>query len=369
VLRELNGFDVTSGGHLTSVGQLAADGTTACGSRLYVGVFPAPDANLAKRLDGTVNEAAVFADWGWAWPANTRVLYNRASADPDGKPWSERKKLVWWDENEERWTGLDVPQTTGRPPGYRPDADARGIDTIPGDGPFTAHFDGKGWLFAPYGLADGPMPTYSEPVESPYRNRINRQQSDPLTRMLKDAENVLAEPGDPRFPCVATTYHLTEHFMSTRNDSWLAELQPEVFAEIGIGLAEERGIANGDWIVVSSPRGEIELRVLVTERLKPLTVHGRPSHVVGVVSQFGYRGEAVGSSANDLTSMFLSANSEIHGAKSFVCDVRAGRLEGRRLPVPLPEATEPLVSDPVPETPWSAQPLGRQSRPWWRRGA
>lgn len=367
VLRELNGFDTTTGEHLRTVGQLADDGSTACGSRLYVGVLPEPGANLAKRLDGAVNDVGVFADWGWAWPANTRILFNRASADAEGRPWSERKKLVWWDESDQRWTGLDVPQVIGRPPGYRPDVEARGIDTIPGDGPFTAHFDGKAWLFAPFGLSDGPLPTFSEPVESPYRNRITGMQSDPLTRRITDPENVLAEPGDPRFPCVATSYHLTEHFMSTRNDSWLAELQPEVFAEIGVPLAEERGIANGDWVVVSSPRGEIELRVLVTERMKPLLVHGAPAHVVGIVSQFGYRGEAVGASANDLTSMFLSANSEIHGAKSFVCDVRKGRIAGRRMPVPLPVADEPLVSDPVPETPWSAQPLGRQARPWWRR--
>jgi len=118
---------------------------------------------------------------------------------------------------------------------------------------------------------------------------------------------------------------------------------------------------------VSSPRSEIELRVLVTDRMKPLTVHGAPAHVVGIVSQFGYRGEAVGASANDLTSMFLSASAEIHGAKSFVCDIRRGRLEGRKLPVPFPEATEPLLSDPVPETGWSAQPFGRQTRPWWKR--
>jgi formate dehydrogenase major subunit len=367
VLRELNGFDVRTGEHLTAAGQLASDGSTACGSRLYVGVFPSPDDNRAKRLDGRVNEAALSADWGWAWPANTRVLYNRASADPSGKPWSERKKLVWWDDAEERWAGLDVPQVTGRPPSYNPDVDAKGMDAIPGDGPFTAHFDGKGWLFVPFGLSDGPLPTYSEPIESPYKNRINRQQTDPLTRLLKDTENVLAQPGDPQFPLVATTYHLTEHFMSTRNDSWLAELQPEVFAEIGTPLAAERGISNGEWIVVSSPRSEIELRVLVTDRMKPLTVHGAPAHVVGIVSQFGYSGEAVGASANDLTSIFLSANAEIHGAKSFVCDIRRGRLEGRKLPVPLPEATEPLVSDPVPETGWSAQPFGRQTRPWWKR--
>ena len=367
VLRELNGFQVATGKHLTAAEQLAADGSTACGSRLYVGVFPAPDDNQAKRHDGAVNEAGVFPDWGWAWPANTRVLYNRASADPDGKPWSERKKLVWWDEAQERWTGLDVPQVTGKPPSYRPDVNARGLDTIPGDGPFTAHFDGKGWLFAPFGLSDGPLPTYSEPVESPYRNRINRQQMDPLMRQIRDKENLLAAPGDPRYPCVATSYHLTEHFMSTRNDSWLAELQPVGFAEIGTALAAERGISNGDWVVVSSPRAEIELRVLVTERMQPLLVHGTPAHVVGLVTDFGYRGEAVGTTVNELTSVFLSANADIHGAKSFVCDIRPGRLEGLPQPVPFPEATEPVVSDPVPDTSWSAQPFGRQTPLWWRR--
>ena len=155
--------------------------------------------------------------------------------------------------------------------------------------------------------------------------------------------------------------------MSTRNDSWLAELQPVGFAEIGTALAAERGISNGDWVVVSSPRAEIELRVLVTERMQPLLVHGTPAHVVGLVTDFGYRGEAVGTTVNELTSVFLSANADIHGAKSFVCDIRPGRLEGLPQPVPFPEATEPVVSDPVPDTSWSAQPFGRQTPLWWRR--
>jgi len=161
---------------------------------------------------------------------------------------------------------------------------------------------------------------------------------------------------------VATTYHLTEHFISTRMDGWLVELQPCMFVEIGLELAAARGVRNGDWVVVSSARGEIEARALVTPRLRPMVVQGRPAHVVGIVSQFGYRGEGVGDSANDITAMSMSPDSHIESAKSFTCDLRAGRLARPRPLEPLPRAPEPRGSDPVPDTPWAAQPFGRQRR-------
>jgi formate dehydrogenase major subunit len=363
VLREINGFHVATGEHLRSGAELADDGSVACGSRLYAGVFPEAGKNLARRITGVPNAAGLAPDFGWAWPGNARILYNRCSADAGGRPWSERKMLVWWDETAGRWTGLDAPQFPAtKRPDHQPTPGARGIDAIPGDGAFHGHLDGKAWLFAPFGLVDGPLPVHYEPFESPFRNALFSEQCDPLKVVVEDPENAIAPAGDPRWPLVATTYHLTEHFISTRMDGWLVELQPAMFVEIGEELAGARGVANGDWVVVSSARGEIEARALVTPRMKPLVVHGRPAHVVGIVNQFGYRGEGVGDSANDLTAMSMSPDSHIESAKSFTCELRAGRVSHPRPLTPLLRVPEPRVSDPVPGTPWAAQPFGRQRR-------
>lgn len=364
VLREINGYHTATGEHLTSGAQLAADGSTACGSRLYAGVFPDPQHNLAKRIDGTVGDSAIFADWGWVWPANSRVLYNRASADPQGKPWSERKKLIWWDAAAQRWTGYDVPQFEAtKPPDYRPTPDAIGMAAIAGDAPFGAHFDGRGWLFAPFGMTDGPLPVYYEPLESPHRNALGTVQVDPLTIVLKDPMNPIAPPESPDYPLVATTYRITEHYLSgtmTRFNSWLVELQPAMFVEISPELAAERGIKNLDWVVVSTPRDQIETLALVTERMQPLLVGGKPTHVVGMLWGFGYKGEAVGASANVLSPMSLAANADIQGAKSFACQIRAGRLADARPLDASPTAPLPSVTLPVNATPWAAQPEGNE---------
>lgn len=362
VLREMNGFRVADGGHVASAAELAADGSTACGCRLYAGIYPEQGRNLARRLDGRVNAAGLAHGWGWAWPGNARILYNRASADPEGRPWSAGKRLVWWDEAEGSWTGDDVPQFDGAlPPGYRPQPGATGTAALPGDAPFTAHLDGRGWLFAPFGLADGPLPVHYEPLESPVGNRMHARRAAPLTVHIDDPENRLAGPPTPEFPHVATTYHLTEHFMNTRNLGWLADLQPAMFVEIDPVLAEEHGIADGGWVTVTTPRRAVAARALVTGRVTPLRVDGRTVHVVGIVNQFGYRGEAVGASANDVTAMSLSASADIHGAKSFVCRIEAGRAPADA-PQPLPRAAEPLAGRPVPATPWAAQPNGRPER-------
>ncbi len=368
VLREINGYYVATGEHIKGGGDLADDGSVACGSRLYAGVFPAPQANLARRMGTAVNANAVFADWGWAWPANSRVLYNRASADPSGKPWSERKKLIWWDETQGKWVGNDVPQFDAhKAPDYAPPDDARGMAALPGDGPFTAHFDGRGWLFAPFGMSDGPLPQHYEPLESPYTNLMGAIQSSPLTILIDDPENPIAAPEDPAYPLVATTYRLTEHFQTgamTRNDSWLVELQPAMFVEIGLHLAAERGVKNLDWVVVSTPRGEIEAQALVTPRLQPLAIDGQQVHVVGMLWGFGYKGEAVGASSNLLSPMSLSPNADIQGTKSFVCQLRGGRLhkagDGQGQPQALPMAPLPKIQIPLVDTPWAAQPEGSE---------
>lgn len=349
VLREINGYHVATGEHLKGSADLAGDGSTACGSRLYAGVFPDPAHNLSKRLNGQVTDSEIFADWGWAWPANTRVLYNRASADPQGKPWSERKKLVWWDAAAQQWTGLDHPNfDVTKAPDHRPGADATGGNATAGDAPFTVHWDGRGWLFAPYGMSDGPLPVHYEPLESPFRNTLVSTQFDPLTVVIEDDENPIVAPEDPDYPLVATTYRVTEHYLSgamTRHDAWLNELQPAMFFEISPELAALRGLKNLDWAVASTPRDAIEAQVLVTERMQPLLVDGRHAHVVGMLWSFGYKGEAIGASANDLAPMALAPNADIQGTKSFVCQLRAGRLSTPRpltpeTPAPLPDITQ-----------------------------
>jgi formate dehydrogenase major subunit len=308
----------------------------------------------------------MYGDWAWVWPGNRRVLYNRASADPQGKPWSERKRLIWWDEAAQEWTGLDVPDFERRkPPGYRPDADARGMAAIAGDAPFRMHPDGRGWLFVPYGLKDGPLPVHYEPCESPYRNTLVGQQSNPLAIVPQIPANPVARPADPNYPLVATTYRLTEHYLSgamSRFDSWLCELQPEMFAEISPELAGERGVADGDWVVISTPRGQIEAKALVTSRMQPVEIDGRPVHTVGMPIHWGYSGEVVGASVNDLTPIVMEPNTGIHEGKSFVCQLRAGRRDGAKPPMPLAPGRVPTTDAPVPDTPAAAQPAGRLTR-------
>ena len=159
VLREINGFEVSSGRMVAASTQLCDDGSTAAGCWIYTGVF-ADGVNQAARRRSRHDQDEVAAEWGWAWPANRRILYNRASADPQGRPWSERKAYVWWDAEACRWTGRDVPDfQVDKPPSYRPPPGATGPDALAGDDPFIMQGDGKGWLFVPTGLIDGPLPT------------------------------------------------------------------------------------------------------------------------------------------------------------------------------------------------------------------
>jgi formate dehydrogenase major subunit len=363
VLREINGYHLSERRQLRGPAELASDGSTACGCWLYCGIFPEELTNRARSKGLQLHGTSVYGEWAWTWPQNRRILYNRASADPQGRPWSERKKLVWWDETAQRWTGHDVPDfEIDKVPGYGPSADAHGMAAIAGDAPFRMHPDGRGWLYAPYGLKDGPLPVFYEPLESPFLNTLVRQQSDPLTVVPADPMNPIVPPGDPDYPLIATTYRLTEHYLSgpmSRFDSWLGELQPEMFVEISPELAGERGVANGDWVVVSTPRGAIEARALVTPRLKPVIVDGRPAHTVGMPIHWGYAGETVGAIVNDLSPLSLDPNADIHSAKSFVCQLRRGRLQHVSPPATLPVAPVPTTESPIPDTPAAAQPAGR----------
>jgi formate dehydrogenase major subunit len=236
---------------VTGFSELKDDGTTACGCWIYSGVFPEASRNRARERKLTDNP--LQPEWGFAWPDNRRVLYNRASADPDGQPWSERKKLVWWDAKSLRWVGLDRPDfDPEKPPDYRPPPGARGMAAIAGNHPFILKPDGLGWLYAPGAVKDGPLPTHYEPVESPLGNLLYPKQTcNPTVRFFKGPLNRLAHAPTAEYPVVATTFRLTEHYLSgpmSRFNSWLNELQPEMFVELSPELAAERGIVHGDWL-------------------------------------------------------------------------------------------------------------------------
>jgi formate dehydrogenase major subunit len=319
--------------HVANFTVLKNDGSTACGSWIYSGVYPEPGNNRAAARNPASN-GYQSTEWGFAWPANRRILYNRASADPEGRPWSERKKYIWWDEEKRQWTGYDIPDfPLTKAPNYQPPPGALGIDAIAGTEPFIMKPDGLGWLFVPSGLKDGPLPTHYEPVESPIHNQMYRQQSNPTAKLFKDRkDNPLADIDDERYPIVVTTYRLTEHHVSgpmTRWMPWLNALQPALFAELSPELAEEKRIHHGDWLVISTPRGEIEARAMVTRRLRPLRIAGRMVHQIGLPFHWGFQGKSTGSITNDLAHMALEPNVSIEEAKAFTCNVQAGRL-GKR---------------------------------------
>jgi formate dehydrogenase major subunit len=331
VLAEINGWDAGRK-PLSSYLQLKDDGSTACGCWIYCGVR-ADGVNQAARRKPGAEQSWVAPEWGWAWPLNRRILYNRASADPEGKPWSERKALVWWDEDAGKWTGHDVADfVAGRPPSYRPAAGATGVDAISGIDPFILQADGKAWLFAPAGLLDGPLPAHYEPQESPFTNPLYRQQRNPLREIIRHRQNPLQpagdEPGAEVFPYVATTYRLTEHHTAggmSRTLPYLSELQPEFFCEVSPELAAERGLAHAGWATIITARSAIEARVLVTERMRTIEVQGRRVHQIGLPYHWGANGISTGDSANDLAHLSLDPNVHIQEVKALACDIQPGR--------------------------------------------
>ncbi len=336
VLREINGYTVADRKPVASYQELRDDGSTACGGWMYCGVYPADGHNQARsRKPDAPGENTSHAGWAFAWPSNRRTLYNRASADPSGKPWSERKKMVWWDAESGTWTGTDVPDfIADRAPDYRPDwsKHPRGMDALGGDDPFIMEADGKCQLFVPSGLKDGPLPAHYEPVESPVRNPIYGQQFNPAAKLWSRKGNESHAPEDPRFPYVFSTYRLTELHCGGiigRVTPHTAELQPEAFIEIAPELADELGIAHLGWAVLSTLRGEIEARAMVTERMRPFTVNGQRVHQVGMPWVYGWEGYARGDIANVLLAITGDANTSIHSTKAVTCALRAGRLTAR----------------------------------------
>lgn len=316
VNREINGYDLNTGRTVNHFADLKDDGTTSSGNWIYAGFYPdaAPgeEKNYAKRRDDKDTGMENYLNWSYAWPANRRILYNRASADLNGKPWSSDKEGIWYDKAAETWTGYDVPDF--------------GVATSPSDpgweNPFIMLPDGKGGLFAA-GMAEGPFPEHYEPYESPVPNAFSSVQLNPAVKIWGGDMNQKGEAAD--FPIVATTYRLTEHWQSgsmTRNLEWPSEIMPHMFVELSEELAKEKGIKEKDKVVISSARGEIEAFAMVTKRFKPYNVRGQKVHHVGMPWHYGYEGIATGSIANYLTPHIGDANTMIPEYKAFLCDVR-----------------------------------------------
>jgi formate dehydrogenase major subunit len=331
VLREINGWG-PDGKALSGFTQLKADGSTTCGCWIYCGCY-ADEVNQPARRKPASEQGPVAPEWGWAWPANRRVLYNRASADPEGRPWSERKRHVWWDEQAGEWTGLDVPDfPKTKRPDYVPGEGAKAEQVNRGDEPFIMQVDGRGWLFAPSGLKDGPLPTHYEPKESPVANAVYKQELNPARQEYDREGNryhpTVDDPANDPYPYVFTTYRLTEHHTAggmSRFQGYLSELQPEMFCEVSPALAAERDLVHGDWATIISARGAIEARVLVTDRVRPLRVQGRTVHQIGLPYHWGNGGIAKGDAANDLLGLVLDPNVHIQESKAATCDIQPGR--------------------------------------------
>jgi formate dehydrogenase major subunit len=213
-----------------------------------------------------------------------------------------------------------------------PDEDASGMEALRGTAPFIAHPDGLGWLYSPTGLVDGPLPAHYEPHESPVANALYDVDASPTRQLLEDPDNAYhpsaGAPGADVFPFVLTTYRLTEHHTAggmSRTIAYLSELQPELFVEVSPELAAERGLEHSGWATIVTARSAIEARVMVTDRLQPLTVDGRVVHQVGLPYHWGRRGLSTGDAANELLSQVLDLNTHIAEYKSLTCDVRPGR--------------------------------------------
>jgi formate dehydrogenase major subunit len=338
VLKEVNGYataDISDkdgkpqykqGEHLKTFGHLKDDGSTACGNWIYGGCYPEEGKNLAARREKTKEGDYLAHGWGFVWPANRRILYNRASADARGKPWSEKKKLIWWDEAQKKWVGNDVPDFSPVMAPDAPRAKDGPLTGISGIDAFIMNPHGKGQLFA--AILDGPFPEHYEPFESPTKNLLSKVDNNPVAKVYDIGDlNRLGKPD--QYPYVLTTYRLTEHHAAgmSRHVPWLSELFYGHFAEINPEMAKELGIQNGDMITVETPRAKIKVRAMVTERIQPFVIDGKKVYQVGIPWHWGYQGvmnSSRGDVTNDLVASLGDPTTFIQESKALLCSVKKG---------------------------------------------
>jgi formate dehydrogenase major subunit len=294
VAREINGqaiADVTdpatgtvirAGQQLPGFAFLRDDGSTLCGNWLYSGSWTEAGNMTARRGTDDPSGLGIYPNWAWSWPANRRVMYNRASCDPSGKPWDADRRQVWWNETAGRWVGNDVPDFK---------ADSKPSDHM---GPFIMNPEGIGRLFAPLAaFAEGPFPEHYEPIESPLVNPLHpNQSSNPVVKRMKTDLDKFGTP-DQGFNIVCTTYRLTEHYHYwTKNNPMNVQLVPEPFVEIPHDLANDLGIKGGDKVKVTSARASYVAKAMVTQRIKPMLIDGKKTYQIGIPIHWGYRGIA-----------------------------------------------------------------------------
>jgi formate dehydrogenase major subunit len=305
---------VKRGQQLPGFAWLKDDGTTSCGNWIYSGCWTEAGNQTLRRGTDDPSGMGVYQNWAWSWPANRRVLYNRASCDPAGKPYDASRKQVWWNESAQLWAGNDVPD-------FKPDSNPK--DHM---GPFIMNAEGVGRIFGPLGaFADGPFPEHYEPIESPVQNPLHpNQQSNPVVKKLKTAADKYAVPGD-EFKVICTTYRLTEHYHYwTKNNQMNVQLIPEPFVEIPVELAAELGIKGNDKVKVTSARSYYVAKAFVTKRIKPMMIDGKKIYQIGIPIHQGYRGiqEDAGKDArtilNRLTPTVVDPNAYTPEFKGFL---------------------------------------------------
>src|SRR5690349_6035058 len=282
---------IKAGQQLPGFAWLKDDGTTACGNWLYSGSWTEAGAQMQRRGTDDPSGLGIYPNWGFSWPANRRVMYNRASCDLSGKPWDSERRQVWWNEAQQKWVGNDVPDFK---------ADSKPSDHM---GPFIMNPEGVGRIFAPLAaFADGPFPEHYDPMESPIANPLHPQQSNnPVARKFTSDLDKYGTP-EQGFNVVCTTYRLTEHYHYwTKNNPMNVQLVPEPFVEIPVQLADEMGLSGGEKLRITSARGQYIGRAMVTKRIKPMMIDGKKTYQIGIPIHWGYRGIAEDEGKTGLT--------------------------------------------------------------------
>jgi len=316
-ITDATGQSIKAGQQVPGFAWLKDDGTTLCGNWLYSGSWTEAGNQMARRGTDDPSGLGIYPNWAWSWPANRRVMYNRASCDLSGKPWDADRRQVWWNDGAGRWVGNDVPD-------FKP-------DSKPGDhmGPFIMNPEGVGRLFGPLAaFADGPFPEHYEPIESPISNPLHPERSNnPVVKKMQTPLDKYGEPGGG-FTVVCTTYRLTEHYHYwTKNNPMNVELVPEPFVEIPVELAGEMGLKGGERVKVSSARASYVAKAMVTRRIKPMMIDGKKTYQIGIPIHWGYRGIAEDAgrtsldSANLLSPTVIDPNAYTPEFKGFLVKV------------------------------------------------